>query len=221
MVGRRLLPASTSPDYRQLGIPNPNPAAYTGITSNPQYHKTGAPLPSLETPMERPFLFDTGRVAMWQRIRSLFAPAPPEPSQASRSRITIVSLLLEDRDRSLIAEVCHQNQWDVFFAKTCTEGRRVSEQVKPHIILLDRDLADGDWRNALSACASFCAGTCPMLISRVVDDYLWNEVVSNGGHDVLPKPLRRQDVLRAVKFAWSYWNSARQAAVSPNKRLER
>ena len=154
---------------------------------------------------------------MWQRIRSIFVPAEARPSDAPRPRITIVSILLEDRDRSLIAQVCCQNQWDVFFVKTCAEARQVSEQIKPHIILLDRDLADGDWRNSLSACASASPGACTMLISRVTDDYLWNEVVCNGGYDVLPKPLREKDVLRAVKFAWSYWNSARQAAASPKK----
>jgi len=56
-----------------------------------------------------------------------------------------------------------------------------------------------------------------MLISRVADDNLWNEVVCNGGYDVLRKPLRQPDVLRAVKFAWSYWNSARHAAASAKK----
>jgi DNA-binding NtrC family response regulator len=172
--------------------------------------------------MERPFLFGTGSVVMWQRIRSMFVPAEPQPSDAPRSRITIVSVLLDDQDRSLITEVCFENQWDVFFAKTCAEARQVSEQIKPHIILLDRDLADGDWRSSLTACASSAAGACTLLISRVADDYLWNEVVCNGGYDVLRKPLRRPDVLRAVKFAWSYWNSTnrnstKQAAASPKK----
>jgi DNA-binding response OmpR family regulator len=155
---------------------------------------------------------------MWQALRSFFlrqgsaAPAEARHADPRRSRVTIVSVLLEDRDRSLIAEVCYQNQWDVFFAKTCDEARQVSEQIKPHVILLDRDLADGDWRNSLSACAASSVGACTMLISRVADDYLWNEVVCNGGYDVLPKPLREQDVLRAVKFAWSYWNSTKQSA---------
>jgi DNA-binding NtrC family response regulator len=144
-------------------------------------------------------------------------PAEPQPNAAPRLRITIVSVLLDDQDRSLIAEVCFENQWDVFFAKTCVEARQVSEQIKPHIILLDRDLADGDWRNALSACASASPGACTMLVSRVADDNLWNEVVSNGGYDVLRKPLRQPDVLRAVKFAWSYWNSLRHAAASSKK----
>jgi DNA-binding response OmpR family regulator len=138
--------------------------------------------------------------------------AEPQPNNAPRLRITIVSVLLDDQDRSLIAELCFENQWDVFFAKTCDEARQVSEQIKPHVILLDRDLVDGDWRNSLSACAASSAGACTMLISRVADDYLLNEVVSNGGYDVLPKPLREQDVLRAVKFAWSYWNSTKQSA---------
>ena len=88
----------------------------------------------------------------------------------------------------------------------------MSAQLRPHIILLDRDLADGDWRDSLSACASSSAGVCTILISRVTDDYLWNEVVGNGGYDVLVKPLREQNVQRAVKFAWSYWNSTRRSA---------
>jgi DNA-binding response OmpR family regulator len=167
--------------------------------------------------MERPFLFGTGGVVMWQRIRSMFAPAEPQRTDAPGSRITIVSALLDDQDRSLIAEVCVENQWDVFFVKTCAEARHVSEQIKPHIILLDRDLSDGNWRSSVSACASSAAGPCTMLVSRVADDYLWNEVVSNGGYDVLRKPLRRPDVLRAVKFAWSYWNSLRQAATASKR----
>jgi len=78
---------------------------------------------------------------MWQAIRSFFmrkgsaVPAETHHADSRRSRVTIVSVLLEDQDRSLIAEVCYQNQWYVFFAKTCAEARQVSEQIKPHVIL--------------------------------------------------------------------------------------
>ena len=174
----------------------------------------------------------SGKVVMWKGIRSIVeslsgvlrrkkrppqAPTPTLQNDSHRPRITIVSILLEDRDRSLISEVCLQNQWEVFFARTCAEARQVSVQLKPHIILLDRDLADGDWRSALSACASSSQGACTMLVSRVTDDYLWNEVVCNGGYDVLPKPIREQDVLRAVKFAWSYLNSTRLTTAASKK----
>jgi DNA-binding NtrC family response regulator len=154
---------------------------------------------------------------MWQRIRSFFVAAEAQPSDAPRARITTVAILLENQDRSTIAKVCEGNQWDVVFADTCTEAREVMKQLKPQIILLDRDLADGDWRHALSAFASSSSGACTILISRVADDYLWNEVVCNGGYDVLAKPLREQDLLRALKFAWFYWNGTRQTAAIPRK----
>ena len=73
--------------------------------------------------------------------------------------------------------------------------RQVSEQIKAHIILLDRDLAEGDWRNSLSASASLSAGACTLLISKVADEYLWNEVVCNVILMSCTKP--EQDILRA------------------------
>jgi len=48
---------------------------------------------------------------------------------------------------------------------------------------------------------------CAILISDVTDDYLWNEVVRWGGHDVLVAPLREENVRRAIRLAWLYWNS--------------
>ena len=56
-----------------------------------------------------------------------------------------------------------------------------------------------------------------MLVSKVIDDYLWNELVSNGGYEVLRKPLREDQVSRAVRMAWSYWSSAAKR-VSSSKR---
>jgi FixJ family two-component response regulator len=52
----------------------------------------------------------------------------------------------------------------------------------------------------------------------VVDTYLWNEVVRTGGFDVLSKPLREDDVVRAVRLAFSYWNSGTKTAAFPNER---
>ena len=58
----------------------------------------------------------------------------------------------------------------------------------------------GGWSMPLSS----SGGACIVLISTVVDAYLWNEVVRNGGYEVLAKPLREEDVAKAVRLAWSY-----------------
>jgi len=45
---------------------------------------------------------------------------------------------------------------------------------------------------------------CVILVSGVVDAYLWDEVVRKGGFDLLPKPLRKEGVIRTVRLARSH-----------------
>jgi len=97
------------------------------------------------------------------------------------------------------------------FASSIDEARTSSEANQPQIILVDRDLEVLDWRNAVSSLAAR-GGPCVLLVSRVVDDLLRNEVVNNGGYEVLRKPLIEEDVERNVKLAWSYWNGIRRTA---------
>jgi FixJ family two-component response regulator len=121
------------------------------------------------------------------------------------------------QDRCLLDEISCRNQWDVVFAKEYNEARLLSDRLKPPIILFDRDVAGPDWRHAVSSLASVSGSACVLLISRVADDYLWNEVVLNGGYDVLSKPLREGDVMRAVRLAWSYWNGVRRTGAISRK----
>lgn len=125
------------------------------------------------------------------------------------SDIQIVCLVAGDQDRGLLDQTAARHRWKLLFAQTEPKAREMASRLKPAIILLDRDVPGADWRNAVSSLAASSGGGCVVLISRVTDDYLWNEVVSSGGYDVLPKPLREEDVLRTVKLAWFYWNGLR------------
>ena len=142
-------------------------------------------------------------------------PSLHRDDRAGIAAITVIGLAFTDKDRAVLAEVCSRRQWNVLFADTCDQARAALDQVKAPVILCDRDLPGGEWRDVVQALASFPHRACVILISRVVDDYLWNEVVQRGGYDVLLKPLREEDVVRAVRLAWSYWNTARRASVFP------
>jgi len=120
---------------------------------------------------------------------------------------TIVGLL-DERDSIVIRVLSSSRNWDVSFATSCPDAVALIGQTKAQILFVDRDLAGSDWRETMSAFASSSNKICIMLVSRVVDTYLWNEVVRNGGYEVLPKPLRADDVSRAVNLAWSYWRSS-------------
>lgn len=124
------------------------------------------------------------------------------------STLNIVALITDEQDRALLADVSARNQWQVHFTDSSTEAWRILNQLKAPVVLCDRDLPANDWRHAVRVLGSSPHRGCAILLSRVVDDYLWNEVTASGGYDVLCKPLREPDVVRAVKLAWSYWNTA-------------
>jgi len=130
----------------------------------------------------------------------------------ANSGITILSVPGTDLDRQLLDEISRRNRWTISFASSSDEAREWLKRTKPQIILIDRDIDGADWRYAVSSLAAASGGACVLLISRVTDEYLWNEVVTNGGYDVLRKPLNENDVLRNVRLAWSYWTSTRQSA---------
>jgi DNA-binding response OmpR family regulator len=138
---------------------------------------------------------------------------------AKASSITILCVPGTDPDRQLLDEISRRNHWNMSFASSSDEARESLKRSRPQIILIDRDIDGADWRYAVSSLAAASGGACVLLISRVIDDYLWNEVVTNGGYDVLRKPLSESEVLRNVKLAWSYWSGTRPAGAASKKSL--
>jgi FixJ family two-component response regulator len=171
-------------------------------------------------------------VVMRLGINSLFAKvadllrgkngstAWPSSSPAGRSAvapIAVIGLVTGDEDRRLLAGMCSRNSWRLLFANTNDEAQAGLDDLKPQVILCDRDLPGKGWRETVNSLASSPHRACIILLSEVVDTYLWEEVVRHGGYDVLSKPLREQDVVRAIRL-WSYWQSATQSAKIPSER---
>jgi CheY-like chemotaxis protein len=159
---------------------------------------------------------------MWKAIHSLLKgrkgsqghqqdqPANP------LSSVAVVALILGEQDRALLTNIAIPRGIDVRFTDSCSEAWTLANQLEAPVILCDRDLPGTEWRDVMHILASAPQRPSIILTSKVVDDYLWQEVIRNGGYDVLPKPLREEDVVRSVRLAWSYWSSAMK--VSPRKR---
>jgi DNA-binding NtrC family response regulator len=153
---------------------------------------------------------------VWERNwRSAEVPLPC--NRSSNPLVTLLCVLAEEQDCSLITDLCKRNQWEAFFATTREEAERVLQKLKPQIILFDRDMAGLNWRELVTCFAAASPRACILLVSKVFDDYLWNELVSNGGYEVLRKPLREDEVTRGVRMAWSYWSSASRRASSSKR----
>jgi FixJ family two-component response regulator len=119
--------------------------------------------------------------------------------------ITVAALVTEERDRASLSSLEEHDQWHVRLEDN--PSWKTLTNLESPIIIWDRDLPGEDWRDVVHLLATLPHRPCVLLLSRVVDDYLWNEVVRFGGYDVLSKPLKEAEVLRVVRLAWSYWAS--------------
>ena len=123
-------------------------------------------------------------------------------------RTRILALVAEDSDRELLARVAQDQGWAIRFARTCGEAWEILNSERIPIVLYDRDLPATDWREGMHILSSAPLPVYLILLSRVADDYLWSEVIRRGGYDLVPTPLRREDVLRAIRLGWSFWSNS-------------
>jgi hypothetical protein len=72
----------------------------------------------------------------------------------------MVAVLAEKDDRSVVSSLCTRYRWEVFFANTIEEARPWLEEIRPQILLMDRDAAGSDWRKAMFSLASVSNGAC-------------------------------------------------------------
>jgi DNA-binding NtrC family response regulator len=122
------------------------------------------------------------------------------------SRVTIVALVVNEQDRQVLEKVLGEEPLDVHFAESCAQALALATRLSARVILLDRDWPGTEWKAAVERLASSPHHACVILMSGVADAYLWQELVRRDGYDILPKPLRAEDVLRVVKLALSYWS---------------
>lgn len=164
----------------------------------------------------KPSLFS--RLAEFLHRKDHSATWPSSPAdRSSPSPLAVIGLVTSDADRRVLAGICARSGWPLVIAETPEEARDARDKLKAPVILCDRDLPGKGWRQTVEVLASSPHRACVILVSGVVDTYLWDEVVRTGGYDVLPKPLREDEVVRAVRLAWSYWNSATRSTALPGK----
>jgi DNA-binding NtrC family response regulator len=115
----------------------------------------------------------------------------------------------ENEDCELLLRLFARQGWKLAVAETIESGLSAIRNSTIPIVIVDRDVAGPDWRPAIRRFASDPHCECVILASRVVDDYLWDEVIHHGGYDVLAKPFEEGQVEHALEFAWSHTHRLR------------
>jgi DNA-binding response OmpR family regulator len=115
----------------------------------------------------------------------------------------LCALLLGEFDdsRLLIHEIFQDAGWRLLEAQGRKEALDHLEQDAVHVVITRSEFSGWDWKKVLSNLRRRKRPPQLIVTSRTADEHLWSEVLNCGGYDVLPEPLRRDEVERVVAAA--------------------
>jgi DNA-binding NarL/FixJ family response regulator len=119
----------------------------------------------------------------------------------------VLALVRPGQDGRLIEAVSSEAGWILTLSDLPPAGSAKPATKLAPIILFDRDLAPGNWRETVASLTRRSPRPYLILLSLSSDGNLWDELQRVGGSDILRTPLDRESTLQAVRRAWSLWQS--------------
>ncbi|MCL4402741.1 MAG: response regulator [Acidobacteria bacterium] len=119
--------------------------------------------------------------------------------------VTVLAVSPLEEDSRCLEHVFSHSKWEMHRVRTCHEALALLRQMEIPVIVCERSLPDGDWKQILAEAS--VQPTPPRIIvtSQFADDLLWTEVLDMGGYDVLGKPFDSREVVRVISLAWRQW----------------
>lgn len=122
-----------------------------------------------------------------------------------KEAIIILAMTLPGRDTEKFWRIGSRRGWEVLMANDWEEGLQLLSLRKTGVILVDRRLIEPDWQDSLRMLLRPNRTLCVVLISPTADDSFWEDVIRQGGYDVLKTPLDEKRVIETTQFAWKFW----------------
>lgn len=145
----------------------------------------------------------------WFRKRNASRLAP-------EGRVRILALSMPLEDRFLLERLGKQHGWELRFTSAPREGFALAARDHFDLILCDRTQDGYPWREVMERLAASSPRSCILLVSPVNDDYLWGDVLQQGGYDVLIRPFREKAVLQSIDAAVRFISPAASLCSTPD-----
>jgi DNA-binding response OmpR family regulator len=131
------------------------------------------------------------------------------------SRVHVLVVSPAEADHAALARILGHSAWEFGTAQTVEEAVSFLLHHPVQVVLCDRALPDGDWKDMLAAIAGLADPPQLIVTSRDADDRLWAEVLNIGAYDVLVKPFHPKEVFRTIGLAWRHWMACRKVQTQP------
>jgi len=103
--------------------------------------------------------------------------------------------------RSFLFSLLDSEGFPVTTCEGWNDALRYVAQHKPAVVVSDVRMPDMDGMELLSKIKHLSPGTLVILVSAYADDAMYWETLERGGENLLTKPFRNEELLRAVQEA--------------------
>jgi DNA-binding response OmpR family regulator len=121
--------------------------------------------------------------------------------------VTVLEISPFESDHAALKRIFSHSNWKLHISRTCSEAISLLKSKLIPVILCERDLPDGSWKDIVERTAQAANPPAVIVSSRLADDHLWSEVLNQGGYNVLSKPFNDSEVFRDVSLAWLHWKA--------------
>ena len=104
-------------------------------------------------------------------------------------------------DHTALRELVSGMPCQIDIATTCRYAFWWLSHTPASIIICERDLPDGTWRDVLNHVGAGAGKPFLIVTSRLADEALWAEVLNLGGFDVIAKPFHPREVRHVLETA--------------------
>ncbi|MBI1899255.1 MAG: response regulator [Acidobacteria bacterium] len=116
--------------------------------------------------------------------------------------VTVLVVTSDRSDISALQRILSHSNWRLRHVLTCKAALEALAHEQVHVVLCDRTLSDGTWRDLVDALGSREVPPQVIVMARCADEHLWGEVLNLGGFDLLAKPLGAREVYSVISHAW-------------------
>ena len=127
-------------------------------------------------------------------------------------RISILVVSPQAEDHRSIRAILRRSNWTLHTASSIAEALGFLETNEVPVIVCERELPDGSWKDLLEAVADRERPPRVVVMSALAEERFWSEVLNLGGYDLVLKPLNSSELFRVLGLAARSWLDRHRAA---------
>ena len=115
-------------------------------------------------------------------------------------------------DHRALRQILTDAPWLIRESHSIRSAVMVLEECRIPVLVCDRDLPPGTWKDLLEQLAVLSSPPCVIVSCCQADDDLWTQALTAGAYDVLAKPFNASELRRTLFEAAQHWHDQYEAA---------